>query len=149
MKRHPIKFQAMQTRRRDFLKAGALLGLSAGAPLLMSACGGGDDDPPPPPPSTDTREARHLHFDFSHNQIAEPRLFALRSAHHKAPLQAHTPETRAQHRALNPALANVPDDRLTHFLADADLPADALQSIYVMGKHPSSGAPLLGCLPIT
>ncbi|MEO7335306.1 MAG: twin-arginine translocation signal domain-containing protein, partial [Caldimonas sp.] len=96
-----MKDKAVKNGRRDFLKTGALLGLSAGAPLLMSSCGGGDDAPPP---ATATRESRHLNFDLSRAPVAEPRLFALSSVHHHAPLLVHTDESRTLHRALNPML---------------------------------------------
>ena len=145
MKRQAKQFQAMKTKRRDFLKASALLGLSASAPLLMSACGGGDDDDSGPPVNTGTREAHHLHFDLSSNdQIVEPRLFALRSPHHGRALMAHDDASRAKHRALVPALADVEDARLTHYLEDVDLPGNALQGVLVYGKHPMTAAALLG-----
>lgn len=126
--------------RRDFLKRAAALGASAAAPIgLLGACGGSDDA------SSDSnpRELHDLHFDLSSAPVAEPRLFALRSASHGSPLKVHDAESRARHRASNVLLAGVPDAQLTHYIENADLPAKALQGVLVMGKHHASAQRIL------
>jgi hypothetical protein len=131
-----------RSTRREFLRQSSALGLAAASPLLLTHCGGSGDDTSPGTPAAG-RETHHLHFDLSHAPIAQPTLFALNSRHHAAALLPHDADSRQRHRALNPLLAQVPDAKLTHYLEDADLPADALQSIHVHGVHPDTGAPLM------
>lgn len=129
-------------RRRHFLSGGAALGLTTLIPMsLLSACGGGSDPDDAKPGAL--RETRTLNFDLTHAPIALPRLQLLNSAHHGRPLSKHTTATRAAQRAANPALASIPDANLTHYLENVDVPALALQSGAVMGKHTRTGADVL------
>ena len=70
------------------------------------------------------------------------------SPSHRAPILEHTAESRARHRELNPALADVPDERLTHYIEDVDLPSDALQHVWVTGAHADSGEDVVAGLHI-
>ncbi len=139
---------AFRPDRRGFLKQGAALGLAGAAPLLLTSCiDSGDDSVPAEDAATSRiqrREPRQLNFDLSSAAIANPRLVALRSRDHDAPLVAHDAASRAKHCVLNPVLANVDDARLTHYLEDADLPGGSLQSLMVMGTDPKTGEPVLG-----
>ena len=65
---------------------------------------------------------------------------AIGSQSHQAPILEHTAESRARARQLNPALADVPDERLTHYIEDVDLPADALQHLWVTGSDTDGNA---------
>ena len=70
----------------------------------------------------------------------ELRLQAIGSQSHRAPILEHTAESRTRARQLNPALADVPDERLTHYIEDVDLPSDALQHVWVTGSDADGGA---------
>src|SRR5262249_49086516 len=72
--------------------------------------------------------------------LSELQLQAFGSQSHLAPILEHTAESRAKHRALNPALADIPDERLTHYIEDVDVPSDALQHLWVTGSDASGGA---------
>ncbi len=130
--------------RRQLLRGGATLGLASLVPatLMLSACGG-DSTAAPSVDASAKRETRTLQFDLSAAPISEPRLHLQSSKHHREPLVAHTAESRAAHRLVDPSLASIPDERLTHYLSDVDVPALALQQGRVSGKHPVTGAPLL------
>lgn len=140
--------RAFRPERRQVLRGAGLLGLSAALPLLQS-CSSDSSDVASGSPTTGVgagrapRESRHLHFDLSDAPVANPTLFALRSRHHGLALKVHDGASRARHRALNSALAAVADEKLTHYFDDADLPAEALQSVMVMGTDPSTGGPVL------
>lgn len=146
-KKSPIRSAFLNERtdfnpvRRNVLKGGTMLGLTSLSPLaLLSACGDSDNGKVSLKGSTKSvRESRHLNFDLSHGDIANPRFQALNSADHNRPLIEHTDASRARHREQNPMLSSVPDDQLTHYLEDVDLPADALQVVGVAGQHPQTG----------
>jgi hypothetical protein len=127
--------------RRQLLRGGAALGLTSVVPsFLLSACGGGGDSDTPPPTA---RETRTLNFDLSAAPIAAPRLQLINSAQHGVELIPHTADTRAAQRRANPALGAIPDENLTHYLPDVDVPASALQTGAVIGKHPVTGEDVL------
>lgn len=130
--------------RRRFLAETTLAGAALTLPAWLSGCGSDDDtgrptatpSPTPtrtPTPSPRPRERRTLHFDFSLADLRDLRLIAVASQSHRAPIVAHTPASRAQARRDDPLLRPVPDERLTHYVADVDLPADALQLLMVTG----------------
>ncbi len=136
--------------RRQFLKSTAAVGLVAATPGLLAGCGDGSDGPRPTPtptpgPPVRVRERRTLHFDLSHNgPLREARLGVLNSDSWRARLHPHTAKTRARFRRLTPLLAAIPDDRLTHYVEDVDLPADALQLVTVTGTTAGGEPALLG-----
>jgi hypothetical protein len=124
-----------------------------GFPPLLVGCGGGDDDSsggpaPTPTPIAGSRELRTLHFDFSSADLTDLELRAARSSSHRRGLSIHTEESRAHFRDLNPLLAGVPDEQLTHYAEDVDLPSDALQHIFVMGRLSNTGEAVLAGLHI-
>lgn len=132
--------------RRDFLKRVAAVGASAAGPAgLLAACGGDERDPAL---AQEERERHDLHFDFSAADIAEPRLFLLRSTSHNQALLRHDDASRARHRAANPALKDVPDERLTHYIEQVDLPARALQGVLAMGRHVVDGRRVLAAAQV-
>ena len=140
--------------RRQFLAGTTLTGVALTLPPWLVGCGSDDDcggaatpvptATPPPTPGARPRERRTLHFDFSYAPLTELRLQAFHSQSHQAPILEHTAESRAKHRALNPALADVPDGRLTHYIEDVDLPSDALQHLWVTGLDADGGAAVAG-----
>ena len=127
--------------RRQFLKSSNAIGLASALPALLASCGGGDDDDPPPPPAQ-AREARDC---TSTSAPTRPTCAWSRfgSAHHDAELKPHTTATRQATRSSQPALAGVADEHLTHYLEQVDLPAAALQTVFVRDRHPISGEPVL------
>jgi len=142
----PMNVFKSPVNRRQLLRGGGALGLTTLVPsFLLSACGGGSDGAAPTlgAQSAAVRETRTLNFDLSAAAIASPRLDLLNSAHNGAALIPHTAESRAAQRAADPHLAAIPDANLTHYLPEVDVPATALQSGSVMGKHPVTGADVL------
>src|SRR5215470_2478069 len=119
--------------RRQFLAGTTLTGVALALPPWLAGCGSDDDDKrgatptpsatPSPTPGARPREQRTLHFDFSLAPLSELQLQAFGSQSHRAPLLEHTVESRARYRQLNPALNNVPDERLTHYIEAVDLPS--------------------------
>ena len=143
--------------RREFLAGTTAAGVALGMPSLIAGCGSGDCDPGAPPtptaipmptPGERPREARTLHFDFSFAELENLRLAALHSASHGVALAAHDDETRARFRDQNPALRNVADDRLTHYVEAVDLPSDALQHLWFTGTVRRTGETALAGLSI-
>ena len=130
--------------RREFLRRTSVLGLAGAVPPWLSSCDGNDAGPTAAGPLDDLRETRPLHLDLSLAGIVEPRLMASRSRQHQTLLTEHTAQSRMAARATLPALAAVDDARLTHYVEAVDLPAAALQTLWVMGRHPATGAPVLG-----
>src|SRR6185369_215599 len=136
--------------RRQFLAGSAAAGVALGMPAWLTGCGDDDGHGPaattatPVPTATPTpgpgpREQRTLHFDLSYADVVDARLRALFSPHDNTPLTPHTEETRARFRADNPLLRGIADGRLTHFVDAVDLPADAMQQLWVSGRHAPSG----------
>src|SRR5262245_8418263 len=137
--------------RREFLASTTLTGVALTLPPWLVGCG--DDHgrvlfptpgstplpTPSPTPSERPRELHSLNFDFSYAPLRNLQLQAFGSQSHQAPILEHTAESRARHRLLNSALADVPDDRLTHYIEDVDLPSDALQMIWVTGADANTG----------
>ena len=89
-------------------------------------------------------EAATLHFDLSH--LSQGDGCTVRVAMREFPLRVHTAETLAAHRATNTLLRHLPDDRVTHYAPDAELPADSIALVQVYGPGSGDGAPgpLLG-----
>ncbi|MDX2167714.1 MAG: hypothetical protein SF182_11645 [Deltaproteobacteria bacterium] len=135
--------------RRQFLAETALTGVALSLPAFLAACGSDDNGTPratatpsstatPSPTPTPTavprpREQRTLHFDFSLAEVRNLRLIAAGSASNRAAIVPHTAASRALARQNDANLNAVPDDRLTHYVADVDLPADALQLLMATG----------------
>lgn len=138
--------------RRQFLAGTTLTGVALTLPPWLIGCGSDDDHgaavtpvptaTPSPTPDTRAREQRTLHFDFSFSSLHDLRLQAIGSQSHQAPILEHTAESRGRARQLNPALADVPDERLTHYIEDVDVPADALQHLWVTGSDTEDNAAL-------
>lgn len=138
-----------QLSRRQFLAGTTLTGVALTLPPWLTGCGSDDDHrsavtpvptaAPSPTPDTRLRERRTLHFDFSFALLQDLQLQALGSESHQAPLLEHTTESRANARQSNPELADVADERLTHYIEDVDLPADALQHVWVTGSDADGG----------
>ena len=133
--------------RREFLAGTTLTGVALALPPWLVGCGDDDDDrpkatpspTPSPTPGAQPRERRTLHFDFSFSSLHELRLQAIGSQSHQAPILEHTAESRARSRQLNSALADIPDEHLTHYIEDVDVPADALQHLWVAGSDADGG----------
>jgi hypothetical protein len=138
--------------RRQFLAGTTLTGVALTVPPWLLGCGSDDDHgsaatpvptaTPSPTPDTRQREQRTLHFDFSFTSLHDLRLQALGSQSNQAPILAHTEASRARARQADPALAAVPDERLTHYIEDVDVPADALQHLWVTGSDSDDNAAL-------
>jgi hypothetical protein len=129
-----------QVSRRDFLKTS---GLAAGAALAAQWLPGCVTGIVPEPTPAGPREKRTLHFDFSKVTLSQLWLSAPLSPQHQAPLQVHDDTSRARFRALNGALGDVPDERLTHYIENVDLPANNLQHLRVFGRTVATGADAL------
>lgn len=140
-----------QLSRRQFLAETTLAGVALGLPGWLAGCGSDDGGgghstqtpgitpTPTPTPVARPRERRTLHFDFSFGDVRDVRLVVANSQSNGAPLVAHTTASRARARQQNPQLNAVPDAHLTHFVADVDLPADALQSLQAVGVDAATG----------
>lgn len=77
-----------------------------------------------------------LHFDLSH--CPPDQEFSLSALGLKHTLKRHTPETLCRHGACNKALALIPEEhqgRVTHFVEDVELPADAVGFHLVTYPH--------------
>src|SRR4029453_11905322 len=131
--------------RREFLAGATAAGVALGLPPRLAGCGPDDNDDdraatptptatPSPTPGARPREQHTLDFDFSFAPLRDLVLHVHNSLSDLAPIVEHTAESRARHRELNPALADVPDERLTHYIEDVDLPSDALQHLWVTGS---------------
>jgi len=128
--------------RRDFLKTTSLTGLATTMPAWLLGCGA--DDSPDNPPPTVGRELRDLHFDFSNRpEVTDIRLMALLSDADDRRLKLHSNQTRDQFRLENPLLAEVPDQKLTHYVEDVELPNNALQTIMSFGTQVETGDTVL------
>ena len=82
-----------------------------------------------------------LHFDLSH--CHPDREFSLGALGRKHTLTRHTPETFSRHRQANKALALIPEaqrSRVTHFVEEVELPADAvgIHLVTYPNKDPNS-----------
>src|SRR5215470_12940433 len=146
--------------RREFLASTTLTGVALTLPPWLVGCG--DDHgrvlfptpvptplpTPSPTPSERPRERHSLNFDFSYAPVRNLQLQAIGSPSHRAPILEHTAESRARHRLLNSSLADVPDDRLTHYIDDVDLPSDALQMIWVTGEDANTGDDVLAVMHV-
>jgi hypothetical protein len=144
--------------RREFLAGTTLTGVALTLPPWLAGCGSDDCDEqaatpapsptPSPTPGERPRERRTLHFDFSFASLRDLRLQATNSESHLAPILEHTAESRTRHREMNAALAEVPDERLTHYIEDVDLPSDALQMVWVTGARADSGEAVVAGLHV-
>lgn len=134
------------TRREFIQSSAAAAGLAMTLPGLLAGCGDGDDShspSPTPTPVRGPRERRTMQFDLSHNgRLAAACLVAFNSESYLAKLKPHDDASRRRFRERTPELEAIPDEHLTHYLEDVDLPADALQFLTVIGTT-SDGAPAL------
>ena len=120
--------------RREFLAGVTAASVAAGLPPFLVSCGNGGSNGERQSGGERPRETHDLDFDLSRGDVREATLHLLNSSSNAAKLIPHDEQSRARHRADNPALADVPDALLTHYLDDVDLPADALQLFWVTGK---------------
>ena len=88
----------------------------------------------------DTRSPTRLHFDlhFAPTEIAAQ----LHVGRDRVPLVRHTPETLQQHRLKNAALRRLPDDRITHYVEDVQLPTSYVQHLLVTAPNAAEGGQL-------
>src|SRR5262245_3748234 len=129
--------------RRESLTRTTAAGLTVSLPGWLIGCG--DDDcgprgatPTPtavPTPTAGPRplEDCTLQFDLSDTGLEQLEIHVFGSEDDGGRLQEHTAESRAHFRDENPALADVADEDLTHFIEDVTLPSDALQLYWVTG----------------
>jgi hypothetical protein len=82
----------------------------------------------------------HLHFDLHFAPAAvQAKLHVGRQRH---PLVRHTAASLARHRACNAALRVIPDERITHYVEDIELPGDLVQHLLVTAPSQVDGARL-------
>lgn len=88
----------------------------------------------------DARISTHLHFDlhFAPTDIAAQLHVGLQ----RHQLLRHTPASLQRHRRENAALRHLPDDRVTHYVEDVQLPAVFVQHLLVTAASPLEGARL-------
>lgn len=84
------------------------------------------------------REQRTLHFDLAF--VVPDRPLSLRVGPRRHALSAHTAQSLRSARASNKALALLPDDRVSHYVEDVDLPGDQAQLLMVTVPPPTNGA---------
>lgn len=131
--------------RRQFIAGTTAAGLTVGLPPWLIGCGDdGSSKPgatptptatPVPTPTVEPRplEDTSLNFDLSGVDLEELEIRAYGSEDDGVRLQPHTAESRAHFRNENPALVDVDDAFLTHYVEDVTLPSDALQLYWVTG----------------
>ena len=126
--------------RRTFLQSSVAAGVTLSLPWLPG-CGDGSDDSNPPPTAPEGRRHANLHFDLSHVDHPGPYvLHAIGSRANKTRLKRHTSSSRARYKRGSRRLQGVANARLTHFIDTVDLPARAVQHIWV---STTDGRPLL------
>jgi hypothetical protein len=81
-----------------------------------------------------------LHFDLGFVQDATP--VKLHVGRERIPLRLHTPESLANYRAGNAALCLIPDESITHYAEDVELPQDNVQLLLVTTAPRGAGAKL-------
>jgi hypothetical protein len=129
--------------RREFLAGTTAAGIAVGLPPWLIGCGDDDCGPPaatPTPTAVPTPTAGPrpledctLQFDLSDTGLEQLEIHVFGSEDDGGRLQEHTAESRAHFRNENPALAEVRDEDLTHYIEDVTLPSDALQLYWVTG----------------
>src|SRR5262245_5397847 len=138
--------------RREFLAGTTAAGIVLGLPPWLAGCGddGGSHSAATPTPSpTPTPGPRPceectLNFDFSELPLEDLEIRVIGSEDDGARIQEHTAESRAHFRDENPALAEVADEDLTHYVENITLPSDALQLYWVTGCLESGEDALAG-----
>lgn len=129
--------------RRGFIAGATATGVAASLPPFLIGCGDDDGSGGGPPPVR-PRELRTLDFDFSFGEVDQLEVVVHGSRSNHVPVLEHDAISRARHRVINPTLINVPDDHLTHYIDDVDLPSDALQLVRIKGRHvPTSSEALV------
>jgi hypothetical protein len=85
-------------------------------------------------------ERRQFHFDLSHVAGVNPRAeFTLHARGRTHVLTSHGSDTRHAARRTHAALARVPDERLTHYSEEIDLPSTAPMLGWVTTPSPVAG----------
>jgi hypothetical protein len=142
--------------RRQFIAGTTAAGLTVGLPPWLIGCGDdGSSKPgatptptatPVPTPTVGPRpvEDSSLSFDLSGLQLEDLEIRVFGSEDDGVRLQPHTAESRAHFRNENPALVDVDDAFLTHYVEDVTLPSDALQLYWVTGCMESGEDALAG-----
>lgn len=128
--RKDAAYETGRPSRRSLLAGSMLLGTAALLPKWLAGCG------PLPNGLTavagTSRERRTLHFDFSHLEAGVTYTFnAPHSASHRKQLRPHTGKTRTYFRRESALLRQIPDEHLTHYLVDVDLPGATLQHCWI------------------
>ena len=85
-------------------------------------------------------ETATLHFDLGH--LAAQQKFTLHVGVQRYALTPHTPQSLAQSRRDNSALALFPDERVSHFAESVQLPSNALVMLRVTAPKRSEEHPL-------
>ncbi|MCU1266503.1 MAG: hypothetical protein JWM21_2821 [Acidobacteria bacterium] len=81
-----------------------------------------------------------LHFDLGF--VSESAPVKLHVGTRRIPLLRHTPQTLANHRAGNAALRLIPDESVTHYAEDVELPQEYVQLLLVTAAPTVEGAKL-------
>ncbi len=122
-----------QLSRRALFRAAASVGLSGVAAKMSLGCT--DDDPVAAGPRPIERTTLELSLDNVPAGLPDLR-FDLGDARY--PVLQHDAVSLRAARGRNPLLAGIPDEQLTHYVADIALPADAPQSYSVSYAIPGS-----------
>ncbi|MDX2166116.1 MAG: hypothetical protein SF182_03610 [Deltaproteobacteria bacterium] len=142
---HKGRYSRRGLSRRQFIAGTTAAGLTIGLPPWLTGCGDdGSSKPgatptptatPVPTPTVGPRpvEDCSLNFDLSAMPFEDLEIRVYGSEDDGVRLQPHTAESRAHFRDENPALAEVDDQFLTHYVEDVTLPSDALQLYWVTG----------------
>ena len=88
----------------------------------------------------DERLPVNLHFDlhFASSDVAAQ----LHVGRQRMPLVRHTPQSLRRYRRENAALRHLPDDRITHYVEEVQLPAAYVQHLLVTAPSRNAGAKL-------
>jgi hypothetical protein len=123
--------------RREFIQYSAATGAVLSLPGLLAGCGGdSDSDSDSPTPTPTPTETRTYYFDLAHADPSHD--FRLKVGAQYLPLAKMDDAARAAAREANPLLSLVPDENLTHWVEDAQVPSEAIVLCWVVGEDPGA-----------